>query len=158
MFTYKDFEILKEEEEFIILKKSDIENLGKKLMKEVYEHLNDDYVGYLEEIKIKIKKEKDELLKSLIKFYIQKDKKKIKYFNYKIEDEIEDKNLDKIKESYQGVIKNYIKNEVIDVDVIYKVLSKINLIYEMDEDLSGKKEAFLNIYKVFYNYYEELEY
>ena len=123
-------------EEFIIIKKSDIENLGKKLMKEVYEHLHDDFTLCFKGMK----EEKDKLEKYLIKFYIKKDKKKIKYFPYEIEDKIEDKNLDEIKESYQGVLKSIIEDEVIDVDVIFKVLENITLCFEIDEDLFCKKK------------------
>ena len=59
-------------EEHIIIKKSDVENLGKKLMKEVYEYLHGEYTLSFEDMK----EEKDKIEKYLIQFYFKKDKKK----------------------------------------------------------------------------------
>lgn len=50
----------------IILK--DIENLGRKVMKEVYDFLHDEYILTFEEMKV----EKDKLEEYLISYYLKK--------------------------------------------------------------------------------------
>ena len=60
----------------IIIRKQDLVNLGRKLMKEVYEHVNDSYMLTFDEVK-KTKKDFEEYL---TKFYLQEEelfKKKI---------------------------------------------------------------------------------
>ena len=136
------------EEELIIIKKSDVENLGKKLMKEVYEFLNDEYILSFE----KMKKEKDKLEKNLIDFYF--NIKKIKYFPYFKKDE----NEEKIKKFHLRKIEIKIEDESLDIDLIFKVLDNLELEFEIDEDLYCKNKAFLNIYKVFTHSYTYLEY
>ena len=139
------------EEEHIIIKKSDVENLGRKLMKEVYKFLHDEYILTFEEMKV----EKDKIEKYLIKFYFKKDKKIIKYFP--LSEFKKDEIKDEIKEEYLKVIKNKIEDESLDIDLIFKVLDLIELEFEIDEDLYCKKKAFLYIYLVFDIYYNYLE-
>ena len=124
------------EEEHIIIKKSDVENLGRKLMKEVYKFLHDEYILTFEEMKV----EKDKIEKYLIKFYFKKDKKIIKYFP--LSEFKKDEIKDEIKEEYLKVIKNKIEDESLDIDLIFKVLDLIELEFEIDEDLYCKKKHF----------------
>ena len=174
MIVYKDLNDIKED--FIIITKSNLENLGKKTIKKVYEILNfcdDDF--YLGEIRKKLKKEKDKLDNFLINHIFFNIKTKVKYFNPKTECKIyfeiddnfkTDKNEsdiypafnDNLKKFYLEKIKEKIENESLDIDLIFEALSKIELIWDMNEDTYCERKAFLNIYKVFYNDYKELEY
>lgn len=57
--------------EELIIKKKDIENIGKKIMKEVYEYFNDgkDICTFINKNNIEeIRKEKDEIKKILLNF------------------------------------------------------------------------------------------
>ena len=120
--------------EDIIIKKKDLENLGRKLMKEIYKFLHDEYILTFEEMKV----EKDKLEKYLLKFYFKMfDESKYEKYLKEIEDKIEDESLD--------------------IDLIFKVLDIIKLEFEIDEDLFVKKKAFLYIYLVFEIYYKYLE-
>ena len=144
--------------EDLIIKKKDLENLGRKLMKEVYKFLHDEYILSFEEMKV----EKDNLEKYLVKFYfkmIYKSKydislifEKSKYEKYlkKIEDIIEDE----IKyKKYLKEIEDKIEDESLDIKLIFDVLDMIKLDIEIDEDLFVKKKAFINIYSV-YEFYD----
>ena len=53
--------------EEITIRKKDIENFGRKVMKKVYKFLHDEYILSFEEMK----EEKDKLEKYLIKFYFE---------------------------------------------------------------------------------------
>ena len=120
--------------EEIIIRKSDVEILGRKLMKEVYKFLHDEYILTFEEMKV----EKDKLEKYLLKFYFKK--------------------FDKSEyEKYLKEIKNKIEDESLDINFLYSVLDKIKLDFEIDEDLFVKKKAFEYIYLVFDYYYTYLE-
>ena len=110
----------------LIIRKSDIENLGRKLMKEVYKFLHDEYILSFEEMKV----EKDKIEEYLVKFYFTN-------FNYilcpeenikKIEDE------SKYKE-YLKEIECKIEDEILNIDYIFKILNLIELHPEIDEDL-----------------------
>ena len=51
-----------------------------------------------------------------------------------------------------------IENESLDINLIFKVLNRLELDMEIDEDLFFKKNAFINIFKVFdidYSYLED---
>ena len=173
----------------LLIRKSDIENLGKKVMKEVYEFLHDDYILTFEEMKI----EQDNIEKYLVDYYLR-DIHKIKLpFVYdvskkELEDEGFDNNLingvislinidlklneiDEIKykeyekelkdeskyKEYLKEIENKIEDESLDIDIIFKVLDLIKLEYELNEDLSSKKEGFVDIYYVFNHYHTYLK-
>ena len=126
-----------------IIRKKDIENLGKKLMKEVYKFLHDDHILSFEEMKV----EKDKIEKYLVTFYLRKIHKidnflfeKSKYENYTKELEDESKYEEYLKE-----IKSKIEDESLDINLIFKVLDRIKLKFEIDEDLFDKKKH-LNIF------------
>ena len=53
----------------IIIRKKDLVNLGKKLMKEVYKHVHDSYMLTFDEVKIQRK----DFEKYLTKFYLDKE-------------------------------------------------------------------------------------
>ena len=133
--------------EDLVIRKKDIEKLGRKLMKEVYKFLHDEYILTFEEMKV----QKDKIKKHL--FYLKKLMfDEIKYKNYEeiIEDEIKYK-------KYLKEIEDKIEDESLDIDLIFEVLDRIELEFEIDEDLYDKKKAFLYIYLVFKIYYEYLK-
>ena len=103
----------------LIIRKKDLENLGRKLMKEVYKFLHDEYILSFEEMKV----EKDKLEKYLLKFY------------FKMFDESE-------YEKYLKEIEDRIEDESLDINLIFKVLDIIELEFEIDEDLFDKKKHF----------------
>ena len=134
----------------LIIRKSDVENFGRKTMKKVYEFLHDDYILTFEEMKV----EKDKLEKDLLEFYFDMDKFK------------DEKNQKVIKgclkegeyEKYLTVIECKIKDKSFDIDLIFRVLDRIKLDFEIDEDIYCMKKAFINIYNVYYYNYTYLKY
>ena len=140
------------------IRKKDLENLGRKLMKEVYEFLHDEYILSFEEMKV----EKDNLEKYLVKFYFKMiyeskydislifEKSKYEKYLKEIEDIIEDE----IKyKKYLKEIEDKIEDESLDIKLIFDVLDMIKLDFEIDEDLFDKKKAFIYIYSV-YEFYD----
>ena len=111
--------------EEITIRKKDIENLGRKLMKEVYKFLHDDYILTFEEMKV----EKDKIEKYLVEFY--------KIHNFSL-----------LKEYKLKEIEDKIENESLNIDLIFRVLILIKLDFEIDEDLFSKK----NHLKIFIQY------
>ena len=132
MIIHKDLNNTKED--YIIISKSDIEDLGKKTLKEVYITLNIDR-SYLKdkELITKIKKEKDKLYNYLINCIINTDI---------IEDET--------KKSYY--LEKKIENKSFDIDIIFEALSRLNLTWDMGEDAYCQNEKFLNFYNLFNHY------
>ena len=128
----------------VIIRKKDLKNLGSKLMKEVYKFLHDDYILTFEEMKV----EKDNLKKNLVNYYFQSFNFIItqKRYSWKTEHE----KLDESKyEEYLKEIEEKIENESLDIELIFKVLNKLKLDMEIDEDLFSKTKGFTNIFKVF---------
>ena len=121
----------------LVIRKKDIENLGRKLMKEVYEFLHDDYILTFEEMKV----EKNKLEKYLVNFYLSmiyeigviKHKKDV-YDNY-------------LKELVAKI-----EDESLDISLIYEVLKSIKLDFEINEDLFVKNKAFIYFYSIYYFY------
>ena len=144
----------------LVIRKKDIENLGRKTMKEVYKFLHDDYIlTTFEEMKVEQKK----LEKYLVNFYLRMiykfdvnnyDKElayESKYDNYlkelvaKIEDESKHDN-------YLKELVAKIEDESLDISLIYEVLKSIKLDFEINEDLFVKNKAFIYFYSIYYFY------
>ena len=126
--------------EDIIIRKKDLENFGKKLMKEVYKFLHDEYILSFEEMKV----EKDKIEKYLIKFYLTNlmfDENKYKKYQEVIEDEIKYK-------KYLKEIEDKIEEESLDIHLIFKVLDIIELEFEIDEDLFDKKSIYIYLFSI----------
>ena len=137
----------------VIIRKKDVERLGRKLMKEVYKFLHDDYIlNNFSEMKL----EKQRLEKDLVLF-------KFKSVNYTIVQKeiswsIKYENFDKSKhEKELKIIEDEIENERLDFRLVFKVLNRLKLDNEIDEDLFQKTQAFLNIFEVFDSNYSYLE-
>ena len=112
----------------LIIRKKDIENLGRKLMKEVYKFLHDEYILTFEEMKV----EKDKLKKYLIKFYLKM------YDESKYKSDYESKYESYYKSKYENYLKEIeckIEDESLDIDLIFEVLNRIELEMEINEDL-----------------------
>ena len=136
----------------VIIRKKDLESLGRKLMKEVYKFLHDEYILSFEEMKL----EKERLKKDLVEF-------NFKSFNFTTVQKgnswsitYEDFDKSKHEEELKN-IEDKIENESLDINLILKVLNRLELDMEIDEDLFFKKDAFINIFKVFDMNYSYLE-
>ena len=136
----------------VIIRKKDLESIGRKLMKEVYKFLHDEYMLSFEEMKL----EKEKLKKNLVVF-------NFKSFNFTTVQKgnswsITYEDFDKSKhEEELKKIEDKIENESLDINLIFKVLNSLNLDMEIDEDLYFKTLAFINIFKVFDSDYSYLE-
>ena len=137
----------------VIIRKKDVDRFGRKLMKEVYKFLHDEYIlNNFSEMKL----EKQRLEKDLVLF-------KFESLNYTIVQKekswsIKYEDFDKSKhEKELKIIEDEIENERLNIKLIFTVLNRLNLDMEIDEDLFYKNEAFLNIFKVFDSKYEYLE-
>ena len=137
----------------VIIRKKDVERLGRKLMKEVYEFLHDEYIlNNFSEMKL----EKQRLEKDLVLF-------KFESVNYTIVQKenswsIKYEYFDKSKhEKELKIIEDEIENESLDIRLVFKVLNRLKLDNEIYEDLFHKTQAFLNIFEVFDSNYSYLE-
>ena len=134
----------------VIIRKKDLERLGRKVIKEVYKFLHDEYIlNNFSEMKL----EKQRLEKDLVLF-------KFESLNYTIVQKekswsIKYEDFDKSK--HEKELKIEIKNESLDIRLVFKVLNRLKLDNEIDEDLFHKTLAFLNIFKVFDSDYSYLE-
>ena len=121
----------------VILRQKDVERLGKELLKEVYEFLHDEYIlNNFSEMKL----EKQKFLKDLVHF-------KFRRGNYTLKLEEKSGKVE-YEEELKSII-NEIENKSLDIQLIFTVLNSLNLNEEIDGDLFFKKDAFINIFKVF---------
>ena len=137
----------------VIIRKKDVEQLGKEVIKEVYDFLHDEYINTFPEMK----EEKRNFLKNLVigkfenvKYTIVEEEN-----SWKIEYEEIDEN--KFKDELK-CLKDEIKNGSIDTKIIFRTVKDLNFDnQELHEDLYAKASAFKNIFLV-YNYdYSYLE-
>ena len=135
----------------LVIRKKDIENLGRKTMKEVYEFLNDDYIlKTFEEMKVEQKKLKEYLVNFYLRMIYEIDVfkfEKDKYDNYIKELEDESK-----YDKYLKELVDKIEDESLDIKLIYEVLKSIKLDFEINEDLFVKNKAFIYFYSIYYFY------
>ena len=148
-----------------IIQKKDLEKLGRKLMKEFYYHIHDDYfLKEFAEVKIKRKYYEENLTKEFLSFC--KNQEKINdienlYFNnksYKDLVKMETKDL-------LSKIEDKIKDETLDVKIIFKFLEQMpkkieinqDVDFEINEDLFCLKKAFNNMYTVYHFDHHYLE-
>ena len=104
--------------ESVTIRKSDLERLGKKLMKEIHYFLHDEYiVSDFPELNI--------------------DREKF------------DDSVNRLKTQYESGTLN--------IEEIYHILVEIDLDDEIDGDLYYKKEAYLDIFRVLFVGYMDLE-
>ena len=135
----------------LVIREKDIVNLGRKTMKEVYKFLHDDYIlTTFEEMKVEQKKLKEYLvnlyLKMIYKIDVNHHDKEIfdKYIK-----EIEDESK---HDNYLKEIVAKIEDESLDIKLLYEVLERVKLDFEIHEDLFVKKKAFIYFYSIYYFY------
>ena len=146
-----------------IIQKKDLEKLGKKLMKEFYYHVHDDYLlKEFDEVKLKRKFYDKNLTKEFLSFHENQEKNIVSlYFdNKRYKDLVEMKTEDLLKK-----IETKIKDETLNVNIIFEFFERMNkkleinkdIDFEIDEDLFFMMKKFINIYNVFHYDYKELE-
>ena len=136
-----------------IIRKKDVERLGKELVKDVYDFLHDEYIlSTFEEMK----EEKKKFLRGLVlgKFRSVNFTTKQKGNTWSIEYEEFDES--KYEEELKS-IKDEIDKGSIKTDLIFSTLNNLDLDMEIEEDLFYKVEGFINIFKVFDGDYSYLD-
>ena len=121
----------------LVIKKKDIIKLGKDLIKEVYEFLNDKYFKET--------------------FPEEMSKTSNTFNNYLVQRVFGNRDCTTHEEDLESVIK-MIKYERLDIEIVYETLKNLDLDLEIHEDLYFKNRAFLNLYSVFdidYTYLED---
>ena len=140
----------------VIIFNKDIEKLGKKLMKEFYDHVYSDYLlKEFEEVKLKRKYYDENLTKEFLSFYENQEKNIVSlYFdNKRYKDLVEMKTEDLLKK-----IETKIKDETLNYKIIFNFLDQMDIKleiskgndFEIDEDLFCMKKAFIHIYEVYH--------
>ena len=136
----------------VIIRKKDVERLGKEVLKEVYDFLhNVNILTNFEEMKIEQEKFQHNL--------ILHDFRSHKFNVTQKENPIFDLDKNDYEEKYEEkkILKDKIENGTFATNIIYDILIDIDLESGIDIELSNKKEAFLEIYRVISYQYEYLE-
>ena len=134
--------------EAVIIKKKDLERLGKEVLKEVYYFLDNEYIVNEYE---NIKEEQKKLNRRLILHEVKTNNEFKNYFDLD-----EDRVIEKYKKISKS-IEDRVKNGIYFIDTIYHFLIDINLEKELDDDVLFKLEAFLEIYRVVSYHHSYLE-
>ena len=146
-----------------IIQKKDLEKLGKKLMKEFYYHVHDDYLlKEFDEVKLKRKYYDENLTKEFLSFHENQEKNIVSlYFdNKRYKDLVEMKTEDLLKK-----IETKIKDETLNYEIIFNFLDQMDIKleiskgndFEIDEDLFCLKKAFIHMYSVYHFDHHYLE-
>ena len=146
-----------------IIPKKDLEKLGKKLMKEFYEHVHEVYfLKEFDEVKLKRKYYDENLTKEFLSFHENKEKtfKNLYFDNKRYEDLVKMETKDLLSK-----IETKIQDETLDFEIIYNFLDKmdrklkidIGIEHEIDEDLFYMKKAFMHMFQVYHYDYIYLE-
>lgn len=139
-----------------IIQKKDLENLGKKLMKEFYDHVHSNYLlNEFDEVKLKRKYYDENLTKEFLSFYENKEKniESVYFDNKRYKDLVKMETKDLLSK-----IETKIQDETLNFKIIYNFLDQMKykleiskgIDHEIDEDLFYMKKAFLHMYEVFY--------
>ena len=134
----------------VIIRKKDVERLGKEVLKEMNDFLHDEYI--LSEFE-EMKKEQEKFLENFAFNHINTLHKQHKITDEKREElskpfpeTLSNKKKD---EYYSNLVKYVMKSDGVDTEGIYHTLNSLNLDMEIDEDLYFKTKAFLDIFRVF---------
>ena len=137
----------------VVIKKKDLYLFAKDLLKEIYAFFQNDYIT---ESFPEMKEEKTNFLNRLVF-------KHILYLNKKgeKENEIHKQFLECFfnKKEFEQISKladEAIKYDCFGLGGIYFILNELTVHEQIDDDLMFKKEAFINLYGVFYIGHEEL--
>ena len=145
--------------ETVIIRQKYVKRLAKNLLKEMFEFLHDEYI--LTEFE-EMKEVQKEFLKYLALNHIwtlskrgeiTEEEREVLHkpflkglLNKEVEVEYDSK-----------FVEDAMKDDGIDTEGIYSVLNNLKLDSELDEDLYFKTKSFLDIYRVFYGGYKDLE-
>ena len=136
----------------VIIRKKDVEQLGKELIKKVFDVLHDEYI--LKNF-IEMKEVKNNFLKDLVY-------KKFKNYNVTVKEientwgiEYEDYDENNFEDDLKCVT-DKVKNGSLDISIIFQTLNNLDLDDEISGDLYFKTKAFLNLYNVIDNDYSYL--
>ena len=135
----------------VIIRKKDVEQLGKELIKKVFDVLHDEYI--LKNF-IEMKEVKNNFLKDLVykKFKNYVTVKEIENtWGIEYEDYDENNFEDDLK-----CVTDKVKNGSLDISIIFQTLNNLDLDDEISGDLYFKTKAFLNLYSVIDNDYSYL--
>ena len=146
-----------------IIQKKDLEKLGKKLMKEFYDHIHDNYfLKEFDEVKLKRKYYDENLTKQFLSFYENKEKtfENLYFDNKRYEDLLKMNNKDLLSK-----IEGKIKDETLHFKIIYNFLCQMDISlkidkgidFEISEDLFCMKKAFMHMFEVYHYDYLYLE-
>ena len=136
----------------VIIRKKDVEQLGKELIKKVFDVLHDEYIlkNFTE-----MKEVKNNFLKDLVY-------KKFKNYNVTVKEientwgiEYEDYDENNFEDDLKCVT-DKVKNGSLDISIIFQTLNNLDLDDEISGDLYFKTKAFLNLYSVIDNDYSYL--
>ena len=137
----------------VIIRKKDVEQLGKELIKKVFDVLHDEYI--LKNF-IEMKEVKNNFLKDLVY-------KKFKNYNVTVKEientwgiEYEDYDENNFEDDLKCVT-DKVKNGSLDISIIFQTLNNLDLDDEIDGDLYFKTKAFLNLFMVIDYQYSYLE-
>ena len=137
----------------VIIRKKDVEQLGKELIKKVFDFLHDEYI--LKNF-IEMKEVKNNFLKDLVY-------KKFKNYNVTVKEientwgiEYEDYDENNFEDDLKCVT-DKVKNGSLDISIIFQTLNNLDLDDEIDGDLYFKTKAFLNLFMVIDYQYSYLE-
>ena len=115
----------------VIVRKKDVERLGKELVKEIFKFLHDEYIlSNFEEMKEEQKKFLRNLVLNEFKHFNVTNIQKENSWRIEYEDYDENKFEDDLK-----CVKDKVKNESINTSVIFQTLNDLDLDMEIDEDL-----------------------
>ena len=142
----------------VIIFEKDLENLGKKLMKEFYYHIHEEYMlKEFDEVKLKRKYYDENFTKEFLSFHKYKERiddiKDLYFGDKKYEDLVEMES-----EILLSKLEDKIKDETLDVKIIFNFLNqmdrklKINKgdYFELDESLFCMKKAFINMFNLYH--------
>ena len=146
-----------------IIQKKDLKKLGKKLMKEFYYHVHNDYLlKKFDEVKLKRKYYDENLTKDFLSFHKNQEKNIVSlYFdNKRYKDLVEMKTEDLLKK-----IETKIKDETLNYEIIFNFLDQMDIKleiskdidHELDEDLFYMKKAFIHMCSVYHFDHHYLE-
>ena len=139
-----------------IIKKKDLEELGKKLMQNFYHYVYEDYLlTTFDEVKLHRDYYDKNLVIEFLMFHEEKEKnfKDLYFDNKKYEEIVKMPPKDLFKK-----IEAKILNKTLNYKIIFNFLNKIKLDFEIDEDLYCMKKAFINMFNVYHHDYTYLEY
>ena len=139
----------------VIMKKSDLDKMGKDLIKEIYDMYHDEC--YLKNFDCILKNQK-KFIKNLVEIKYRESKYSCVSSGSSIMCQDKNKVGFNFEEELKCCILEINSKHFMDIDIIYKILSETSLNDEMElnEDLYYKHKAFLKIYDVYHNYINEM--